>query len=308
MTTAVADLPAPVPTRPLPGWARLLGLLALLGAAVLVHMTIESRYRRFEPTRGMLYVSSPTALKRMTLAFDAVAADIYWIRAVQHYGDTKRGTAEKKQYELLFPLLDLTTTLDPQFNIGYRFGAILLSEGYPAGPGRPDLAIALLEKGLRANPLKWQYLHDIGFVNYWWLEDYRTAADYFVRASKVPDAPNWLVPLAAAVLAETGDRATSRAMWTQIRDTAEHEWLKTSATTALLKLDAEEQIEELNKIIARYEAQTGGVLDGWGSLIRARYLRGIPLDPMGIPYVFEPTTGVIDVARHSPLFPLRRLK
>ena len=36
---------------------------------------------------------------------------------------------------LLYPLLDLTTTLDPHFNIAYRFGAIFLSEPYPAGPG-----------------------------------------------------------------------------------------------------------------------------------------------------------------------------
>ena len=35
-------------------------------------------------------------------------------------------------YPLLYPLLDLTTTLDPRFNIAYRFGAVFLAEPYPA--------------------------------------------------------------------------------------------------------------------------------------------------------------------------------
>ena len=61
----------------------------------------------------------------------------------------RRTSKASQTYPLLYPLLDLTTTLDPRFNIAYRFGAIFLAEPYPGGPGRPDLAIALLEKGLR---------------------------------------------------------------------------------------------------------------------------------------------------------------
>ena len=108
---------------------------------------------------------------------------------------------------LLYPLLDLTTTLDPRFNIAYRFGAIFLAEPYPGGAGRPDLAIALLEKGLRARPDKWEYMQDIGFVHYWWRHDYPAAAEWFDRASQVPGAPWWLKSLAATTLAEGGDRA-----------------------------------------------------------------------------------------------------
>src|SRR6476469_802161 len=59
-------------------------------------------------------------------------------------------------YALLYPMRDITTTLDPRFNIAYRFGAMFLAEPYPSGPGRPDLAIALLEKGLRERPDKWE--------------------------------------------------------------------------------------------------------------------------------------------------------
>ena len=54
---------------------------------------------------------------------------------------------------------------------------MFLAEPYPGGPGRPDLAIALLEKGLRERPDKWEYMQDIGFVHYWYDHDYRAAAE-----------------------------------------------------------------------------------------------------------------------------------
>ena len=278
----------------------------LLTGAVALHMDITRRYRRFEPAAGMLYVTSPELLSRLVLSFDALAADVYWIRAVQHYGDTKRAESGSKRYELLYPLLDLTTTLDPRFNIAYRFGAILLSEEYPAGPGRPDHAIALLEKGLRANPQKWEYMHDIGFVHYWWRRDYPAAAEWFLRASKLPQAPNWLVPLAASVTAEGGDRRTARAMWTQIRDNSEQEWMQRSAVVALGRLEAEELIERLEALILRYQRDTGRAVEGWPTLVRAGYLRGEPLDPAGVPLVYDAGTGTVSVAETSPLFPLKR--
>src|SRR6476469_3959575 len=101
-----------------------------------------------------LYLTSPRAARRMTLSYHALAADLYWIRALQYFGGTRRMVQagqtigeERSRYAQLYPLLDLTTSLDPRFNLAYRFGAIFLAEAPPAGPGRTDLAIALLEKG-----------------------------------------------------------------------------------------------------------------------------------------------------------------
>ena len=86
-------------------------------------------------------------------------------------------------------MLDLVTTLDPRFTVAYRFGAIFLTEAYPSGPGRPDLAIALLERGIAQDGGRWEYMHDIGFIYYWWLKDYQEAAEWFDRAGKAPGAP-----------------------------------------------------------------------------------------------------------------------
>ena len=189
------------------GWLIAAAVVALAVAMGLQIGRDRSYPRDDRQKEQMLYVRSGEALKRMTLSFDALAADVYWLRAIQHYGgDRLARPATGPRYQLLYPLLDLATTLDPHFNIAYRFGAIFLSEGYPGGAGRPDQSVALLRKAITAMPQKWQYYHDIAFVYYWRMLDYQSAALWFRRAAEQPNAPNWLPPLAASMLSRGQDR------------------------------------------------------------------------------------------------------
>ena len=72
---------------------------------------------RGSANRAFLYVQSPAVLRRIVLSFDALAADVYWIRALQHYGGDRLSRDGRERYRLLYPLLDLTTSLDPYFTI-----------------------------------------------------------------------------------------------------------------------------------------------------------------------------------------------
>jgi hypothetical protein len=280
--------------------------IAALGGAIGIQTTKDRWYPRSEAARtGVLYVRSPAAMKRLAFGFQALAADVYWIRALQHYGGDRRDEtpmAEGRRYELLYPLLDIATSLDPYFNIAYRFGAIFLGEPYPGGPGKPDEAIALLRKGIAAMPHKWQYYHDIGFVYYWRLRDYKNAAAWFERGAAQPGAPNWLTPLAASMLARSDDRAAARFLWQQIAKSDEA-WLRRTAERSLLQLEAMDQIDRL---------QAGVVLGGrplegaysWSALVARSIVFGVPLDPTGTPYEIDPATGRIRVGSKSALFPM----
>ncbi len=143
-------------------------LVVLLVSATSMQVALEGRLERPVMQQSVHWIQSPGLMRRLAVGFNAIWADIYWIRAVQYYGDTKLSEGQTKNYDQLYPLLDITTSLDPHFNIAYRFGSILLSEGYPNGPGNTEQAIALLQKGIREMPDKWQYYHDAGFVYYWW--------------------------------------------------------------------------------------------------------------------------------------------
>jgi hypothetical protein len=283
-----------------------IGAVACLAAAVLLHVA-ASRWASAQgaPANEPLYIRSGEAMKRLALSFDALVADVYWIRAVQYFGRTRLERRAGKTYDELYPLLDITTTLDPQFNIAYRFGAVFLAEAYPDGPGQPAAAIALLRKGFAANPTRWQYLQDIGFVYYWWLRDYGSAARWFQRAAMVPGAPEWLASLAAVTLTKGGDRAGARVLWEQMSRTGEHEYLRRIAAHRLVQLRVLDELDLLNDRLARLRAQTGHVTTSWTPLAARGWVsHDPPRDPAGVPYVIDPATGAATVARESPFNPL----
>jgi hypothetical protein len=282
-------------------------LVVLLVSATTMQVVLEGKLERPATKADVQWIQSPGLMRRLAVGFNAIWADVYWIRAVQYYGSTSLSKDKNKNFDQLYPLLDITTSLDPHFNIAYRFGSILLSEGYPHGPGNTDQAIALLRKGIGEMPNKWQYYHDAGFVNYWWRRDPQAAADWFMKASKLPGAPNWLQPLAASVLAEHGERNASRALWIQLRETAEHKWLRDAANRGLMQLDAEAHIELLEPFVQKFFDMNGRFPKGWQELTGGpvKLLRNLPRDPAGYIYDLDPVTGSIDVARDSPLYPLR---
>jgi tetratricopeptide (TPR) repeat protein len=292
----------------------------LLAAAVRVLAARERAYPAPADSPETLYLRSGLGVRRLSGPYTALAADVYWIRAIQYYGGKKQSLDARRApqangaesqpavaaapdtgYSLLFPLLDITTTLDPRFNIAYRFGAVFLAEGYPRGAGRPDQAIQLLQKGLKERPDKWEYMEDIGFVYYWFVHDFAAAGEWFQKAGDVPGAPWWLRSLAATTLAQGGDRQSSRAMWEAIRQSAEVEWQRKDAERRLAQFQALDGLDTLQRTVDDYRRRTGQTPD-WPSLVRARVLRGIPLDPAGAPYELT-ADGRVRLSRQSPLWP-----
>ena len=283
--------------------ASIVAACGCLAVAVALQMVRDRAYSREEQqTRSILYVRSGPALKRIALDYDALAADVYWIRAIQYYGGNRLAETGSTKYPLLYPMLDIATSLDPFFSIAYRFGAIFLSEGYPGGPGRPDQAITLLRKGIAAQPTKWQYYHDIAFVYYWQLRDMEAAARWFRLAATQPGAPNWLEPVAATMLIQGGDRASARFLLQQILK-SEEAWLRRMASRGLLQVDALELMDQLQAIVHRFPPPPGTPYT-WDWLVRQRVLSMVPPDPTGTPFELDARTGAVSLSPQSELHPL----
>lgn len=276
-------------------------IVLLAAAAVLLQVVRERRVASAAPAQEFLYLTSPAVATRVALSYDALAADVYWMRAIQYFGGNRLAPDGDKTYALLYPLLDVTTSLDPHFSMAYRFGAFFLSEARPGGAGRPDLAIRLLEKAMAAHPQRWEYPHDIGFI-YYRDGDYPTAAQWFRRASELPGAAPWLGPLAAVTLAAGGDTRSSRLLWQQMLE-SEADWLRDIAVRRLLQLDAIDQAAQLEQLTAAYAARAGAPPASWEQMVRAGLLQRVPLDPAGQPYQLNPQ-GDVTVSRESPLWPL----
>ena len=279
-------------------------LTVLMTVVVVVQQARDRKYEAYRVETQTLYIPSGAVLQRLALSFDSLLADVYWIRAVQHFGRTRSSEDPRRSYELLYPLLDIATTLDPRFNMAYRFGAIFLAEAHPGGPGQPSLAVALLEKGAREMPERWQYPQDIGFVYYWWLHDYGEAARWFQRASEVPGAPWWLKSLAANTLALGGNRTASRMLWQQMLATADNGWMRAESERRLLQLEALDQIDSYVQAIEAFVARHGRLPGAWRDVVTRGQASEGPVDPAGYPYSLDPRSGSVSVSPQSPLFPL----
>jgi hypothetical protein len=284
---------------------RVLIAAAVLAAAALATQIQRDRvFHTDRPTAKVLYLQAPEVARRLALSYDLLAADVYWIRALQVFGSARKETEQDRNFELLYPMLDMATGLDPHFNIAYRFGGIFLSEPKPAGPGRPDLAVTLLQKGLRADPNKWQYMQDIGFVHFWAMQDFKGAAEWFERGSRIPGAAWFLKPLAATTLAQGGHRSASRTLFTAIAESGESEWMRKDAQRRLRQLDTMDEMDELRRIVGVYRARGGPTPVTWNAMVRAGYLRTIPTDADGFVYTLGPWSGDVSLGEGSSLAPL----
>jgi hypothetical protein len=290
------------------GWrltaATLLAAAGIGGAAGVLHAR-ESTAPLPIPAERLLYLRSGRTADRLFLVFDAIAADVYWMRAIQDYGRDRKAPLARDRFALLQPLLDLTTTLDPHFNLAYRFGSIFLSMEPPNGPGRTDQAIALLEKGLTANPLRWQYAYDIGFIHYWYTGRGTEAAQWFMKAAGMPNGPEWLRPLAAVTLVQGGDRRGARQLLADLQTSPER-YIQQAAVRGLAQLDALDRLDRLQPVVDAFRSTTGREQVSWSDLVRAGRLPGVPVDPTGEPFVIDPSTGRVSLSTHSSLAPLPR--
>ena len=251
-----------------------------------VQRSIDRQLGAYRDIADVLYVPSGATLRRLSLGHEGLLADIYWTRVVQYYG--RKRLDQSIRFDLLRPLLRITTDLDPRLLIAYRFGAIFLAEKPPGGAGEPEQALQLLRRGIVANPEYWRLWQDLGFVYYWNLKDYASAARMFEVGSKRPGAMIWMKVLAASVAAKGAEIQTSRLLWSEIYRNAENDQLRDSALAHLAALDAQEQIEKLDEMLARYREREGFEARAFRELVAAGFLASIPKDPSGVPYVVGP--------------------
>jgi tetratricopeptide (TPR) repeat protein len=256
----------------------------LAASSLLLHRSDELRPQA--TLDEVLYLNSPKVLKRASLGYDGLLADIYWTRAVQYFGGRHHASAQS--YNVLYPLLDITTHLDPKLVVAYQFGASFLAPPPPGGAGQPERAIQLMEYGIQNNPNNWKLYYDLGFVYYMNLKDYSKAADAFERGSKVPNAHPFLRLLAAQMAEHAGEFDTARMMWSATYQNSQDKLIRQNAVEHLRSLRVDEDVTHLQEGVTHFGERTGRLPASIAELVNAERLPGIPVDPDGHPYKLTP--------------------
>jgi hypothetical protein len=278
---------------------RLLALL-LLPLIPLLQDRIDARLGSYRAQEEALYLWSGQQVRRLVPGFEGLAADVYWLRTVQYFGG-QRLFAHGKRFELLLPLIEITTTLDPRLVIAYKYGATFLCEPPPEGAGRCDQGIKVLENGVAALPNEWRLRQDLGFFHFIFMNDPQRAADVLLEASRLPGAAFWLRNLAAMVLAKGGQRDSSRAIWRQIYEQSDGP-MKDNALQHIVVLDAYDTADALQALVAEVERRTGRRPESLDELRRAGLLLRPPEDGSGAPFLYDRQSGTVRVSPQSKLW------
>ncbi len=237
----------------------------------------------------------------MSLGFNGLVADWYWMRSLQYVGrkiinepeDVALDDLSQLNLKLLAPLLDTATTLDPHFLDPYEYAAVVL----PAIDVQQAIRIA--QKGIDANPTAWRLYHQLGYI-YWQQKDYQAASEIYRRGAQVPGAPSWMTAMTAKMAADGGSRATAREIYMHMYEGSTDEQVRDMARRRLVQLDSLDQRDALRKLLTMYQSRTGQCPANWREvqqLLRAVRApldaSGAPLDPTGTPYQLR--AGACDI-------------
>jgi tetratricopeptide (TPR) repeat protein len=255
-----------------------------------------------------LYVSPETA-RRMSLGFNGLVADWYWLRTLQYVGrklDAYQGDIQLDDLSPLAinqlgPLLEQATTLDPQFMAAYEYGAVVL----PTIDA--EAAIRLTRKGIAANPQEWRLHNYLGYI-YWQRGRFQEASAAYHEGTNVAGAPNWMRAMAAQMEVKGGSRETARALYRNMYEESQDEQVRQLALNRLAQLDSLDERERIGQLLENFRARAGRCATDWRELSVAFRQSGLhvdaagsPLDPAGVPYVLEPARCAAQLDARSPV-------
>jgi tetratricopeptide (TPR) repeat protein len=287
----------------------LLAVVALgMAGTVLLSRWIDAHRPAVSSTieEEQLYITA-SAARQMSLGFRGLVADWYWMRSLQYVGDkilsvpqdTELDDLSQLNLQLLAPLLDTATTLDPEFLEPYEYAAIVL----PAID--VEQAIRITEKGINANPTAWRLYQQLGYI-YWQRRDFQSASEAYGRGALIPDAPPWMGAMKARMAAEGGSRTTAREIYSRMLEESADLKVKEMARRRLLQIASFEQRDVIRKVLSTFRDRTGHCPSSWkeiAALLRMGGLStndsGAPLDPAGAPYLLLSENCDVDLDQKS---------
>jgi tetratricopeptide (TPR) repeat protein len=255
-----------------------------------------------------LYVKPETA-RRMSLAFNGLAADWYWLRSLQYVGrkvDAYQGAFALDDMRALNmrnlgPLLEQATALDPQFTAAYEFGAVVL----PAIDR--DAAVHLIERGISENPHEWRLYHHLGYIH-WQAGHFPEASAAYEAGARQPGAPAWMQVMAAQMNAQGGSRAVAREMYRRMYEGAADEQVRALAALRLAQVESMEERDRIRQVLSDFRARAGRCPADWREVapqLRAARLRltaaGAPLDPSDVPYALDAAACDVKLGQKSKI-------
>ena len=266
---------SPAITPHLQAWVLTGSLIGLLGGVAIGMLAVIERQRP-APARAaeLSYLPKGEYLKVAVLGYRQLAADLIWLKAVQHFGVRNQTT---EGYLWAYHAVDVLTDLDPKFAYAYQVAGTILG----VWANRPHESVAILTKGMRENPDVWQIPFFLGYDYYYELHDPATAARYFRIASTLPGAPAYLPRLAARMTVEAGDPEAALEFLQRFYQQVQDERLREALAQRMKEVVVERDIRFLEEGVRRYQKRFGKLPAKLDDLAARGIIERVPEEPLG---------------------------
>lgn len=227
-------------------WIHALLFLGLAAGAHLVHRVAgaeEEGLERLDP------LPNARILRFLTTSHHTSAADLYWLKLVQHVGTE---AALEAGWPGLEALAELVTTLDPKYGYAYQSAGVLLST-----VNRIESSNEILGRGMENVPDRWQLPFYAAF-NRWHHEGkFKEAGELMLRAARIPGRPAYVPDLASRLYASSGSLEDGIGLLELMIENTEDPLLRDELSRRREDLVIEKMLRRIEDRVAEALAQAG---------------------------------------------------
>ncbi len=249
------------------------------------------RARNIEKLQGS---PPPPILEYVTFGHKRGISAALWLQLLTWYGgkimtqETKGQLVGSADILYLQRQARMIIRMDPDFSDPYSFAALVLI-WYA---GAPHAALPFLEAAMVQFPEVWEYPFYYGFIHYRFLEDPRVAAQFFLRAGRLPRAPAFVPLLGAKLLRQEDSTADALETLRELLALQLPDKVRQEVEKEIVTLEAIQAVERVAALYAERFGKRPGEMD---DLVRAGFFSAVPVDPSGNPLVIE-ADGRVTVA------------
>lgn len=257
-----------------------------IASIFLLQKHIDTYKDRAEKIEALRLLPPGRYIRPLVLGYNQIAADFIWLKAVQLISEKR---ISQEGYDWIYHVLDVVTDLDPKFDYAYQVGGIVLA----TLGDQVDKSNALLEKGLKENPKVWQIPFYLGFNHFFYLKDYKRAADYMSIAGQLPGSPRYVPFLASRLYTQAKDPETGMKFLSRIYENTRDERIRAEIEVRIKELKVEKDLQILAEAAAKYKEKyerEPAILD---YLVKEGFIQEIPEEPFDGYYYVDPKTREI---------------
>jgi hypothetical protein len=271
----------------------LIPLLALVAwGAYRTNLALESLRVERAATGDVGPLPDGKIVALLSLGFERLVADLFWIRTVSYVGDEASADADWPAAERLAMLV---TDVDPHFDTVY----VVMSSVLNGLRSDPDAAIRLLEKGTEYSHY-WRVYFMLGFQYFIEKQDYVRGAQALQRALDL-GGPPYLQFLVTRLYSNAGDANTAMAFIQARLQNEETPEIRAKLEKRFSDLWINRDLKQIDDAADAFQAARKRAPKSVRELVDTGFLARAPRDPKGGEYFID--NGV--ASSHVPYEPLR---